>query len=123
MACYRETELIVADNTGAKLAQIIGAVGRSSGKKAFTVGDEIKVTIKQSTPGASVPKGKVIRAIITSTIAPSRRADGSVIQFGLNTCVLLKDDGSPVGTRVLYAVSAELRSKNKKIISLAPEVL
>ena len=93
-------------------------------KRTASVGDVIVVTIKESTPDASVKKGKVVKAVVVRTKAPVRREDGSYVRFDSNACVIIDENKNPKGTRVFGAVARELRHKSfMKIISLAPEVL
>lgn len=117
-----ETRIDVADNTGAKKAMMIRRLGQS--KKTASVGDTIVVTVKDSSPEASVKKGTVVRAVVVRTRAPIRRNDGSYLRFDNNACVIIDNNGNPKGTRIFGPVARELRSKKfMKIISLAPEVL
>lgn len=117
-----ESRLHVADNSGAKEAMMIRRLGQS--KRMASVGDTIVVTIKDSTPEASVKKGTVARAVVVRTKAPIRRSDGSYLRFDTNACVLIDGNGNPRGTRIFGPVARELRAKRfMKIISLAPEVL
>lgn len=116
-----QTRLEVADNTGAKTAQMIRRIGQR--KKTAGVGDVIICSIKESTPDASVKKGEVVRAVIVRTKTPVRRSDGSYLRFDGNAVVLINTDGNPRGTRIFGPVARELRSNYMKIISLAPEVL
>ena len=119
----QETRLKVADNSGAKELLCIRVLGGSK-RKYGNVGDVIVATVKSATPGGVVKKGKVVKAVIVRTVQGVARPDGSHIKFDDNACVLIKDDNSPVGTRVLGPVARELRDKNyMKIVSLAPEVL
>lgn len=118
-----QTSLEVADNTGARRVEMIMPVGGSTGKVA-SLGDKIKVTVKEATPDGVAKKGKVYNAVIVRTRKEVRRKDGSYIRFDQNACVLIKEDNSPVGTRVFGPVARELRDKNfMKIVSLAPEVI
>lgn len=116
-----QTRLEVADNTGAKTAQMIRRIGQR--KKTAGVGDVIICSIKESTPDASIKKGEVVRAVIVRTKTPVRRSDGSYLRFDGNAVVLINTDGNPRGTRIFGPVARELRSNYMKIISLAPEVL
>jgi large subunit ribosomal protein L14 len=116
------TSLDIADNTGAKRAKMIRRLGQL--KKTASIGDEVIVHIKESTPDANIKKGTVHRAVVVRTRAPIRRGDGSYLRFDHNAVVLINNDGSPRGTRIYGPVARELRSKRfMKIISLAPEVL
>lgn len=118
-----QTSLVVADNSGAKRVEMINSVGGSTGKIA-TLGDRIKVTVKESSPDGTAKKGKVYNAVVVRTRKEVRRKDGTYIRFDENAAVLIKDDGTPIGTRVFGPVARELRDKNyMKIVSLAPEVI
>ena len=119
----RSTRLKVADNTGARQVMCIGLPG-GSGKKYARIGDIIVVSVKKATPGESVKKGEVVKAVVVRTTQPLRRTDGSFIRFDENAAVILTDKNNPKGTRIFGPVARELREKNfTKIISLAPEVL
>ena len=119
----QQTILKVADNTGAKEIMCIRCLGGSYRKYA-KVGDVIVASVKSAAPGGMVKKGDVVKAVVVRTKKPTRRADGSYIKFDDNACVLIKDDKSPIGTRVLGPVARELREKEfMKRVSLAPEVL
>ena len=119
----QETNLDVADNSGARRVQCIKVLGGSKRRYA-SVGDVIVVSIKEAIPRGRVKKGTVMKAIVVSTAKDIRRADGSVIRFDRNAAVLINAQGEPVGTRIFGPVPRELRAKNQmKIISLAPEVL
>ncbi|WP_119392459.1 50S ribosomal protein L14 [Taklimakanibacter lacteus] len=119
----QETNLDVADNSGAKRVQCIKVLGGSKRKYAH-VGDVIVVSVKDAIPRGRVKKGNVMKAIVVRTAKDIRRADGSVIRFDRNAAVLINAQGEPVGTRIFGPVPRELRAKNQmKIISLAPEVL
>jgi large subunit ribosomal protein L14 len=118
-----QTSLAVADNSGAKRVVMINSIGGSTGRHA-SLGDRIKVTVKEATPNGTAKKGKVYSAVIVRTRKEVRRKDGTYIRFDDNAAVLIKDDGTPVGTRVFGPVARELRDKNyMKIVSLAPEVI
>src|SRR6202521_3791852 len=118
-----ESNLDVADNSGARRVQCIKVLGGSKRKYA-SVGDTIVVSVKEAIPKGRVKKGQVMKAIIVRTAFPIRRADGSVIRFDRNAAVLINPQGEPVGTRIFGPVTRELRAKNHmKIVSLAPEVL
>lgn len=118
-----QTSLAVADNSGAKRVVMINSIGGSTGKVA-SLGDRIKVTVKEATPNGTAKKGKVYSAVIVRTRKEVRRKDGTYIRFDENAAVLIKDDGTPIGTRVFGPVARELRDKNyMKIVSLAPEVI
>ena len=119
----QESRLKVADNSGARELLVIRVLGGSK-VKTGNIGDVVVGTVKKATPNGTVKEGKVVKAVIVRTKFGVRREDGSYIKFDDNACVLIKDDKSPVGTRVLGPVARELRDKDyKKIISLAPEVL
>ena len=118
-----ETNLDVADNSGARRVQCIKVLGGSKRKYA-TVGDVIVVSVKEAIPKGRVKKGQVMKAVVVRTAAPVRRTDGSIIRFDKNAAVLINNQAEPIGTRIFGPVPRELRSKNHmKIISLAPEVL
>ena len=118
-----QTALAVADNSGAKRVKMIMSIGGSTGTTA-TIGDKIKVTVKEAAPDGTVKKGRVYNAVVVRTRKEIRRKDGTYIRFDENAAVLIKDDGSPIGTRVFGPVARELREKNfMKIVSLAPEVI
>jgi large subunit ribosomal protein L14 len=118
-----QTNLDVADNSGAKRVQCIKVIGGSK-RRTASVGDIIVVSIKEAAPKGRVKKGDVHRAVIVRTSFPVRRADGSVIRFDRNAAVLINKQQEPIGTRIFGPVVRELRAKNHmKIISLAPEVL
>ena len=118
-----ETNLVVADNSGAKKIRCIRVLGGHDRRYAG-VGDLIVVSVKSAIPGAGVKKGEVSRAVIVRTTKETRRRDGSFIRFDENAAVLLNAQGEPRGTRIFGPVARELRDKNyMKIISLAPEVL
>ena len=118
-----QTRLKVADNSGARELLVIRVLG-GSGRKYANVGDVVIASVKKAIPNSNVKKGKVVKAVIVRTVEGVRRGDGSYIKFDENAAVLIKDDKSPVGTRVLGPVARELREKDfMKIVSLAPEVL
>ena len=117
-----ESKVQVADNTGARVAKMIGVIGKRS--KSAGVGDIITAHIREAIPTASVKKGEVVRAVVVRTAAPIRRSDGSVLRFDRNAIVILDANLNPRGTRIFGPVARELREKNfMKIVSLAPEVL
>ena len=119
----QESRLRVADNTGAKEILCIRVLGGSKRRYAH-VGDVIVATVKDATPGGVVKKGEVVKAVVVRTVKEIRRKDGSYIRFDQNAAVILKDDGTPRGTRIFGPVARELREKKyMKILSLAPEVL
>ena len=118
-----ETNLVVADNSGAKKVRCIRVIGGHDRRYAG-LGDVIVVSVKSAIPGAGVKKGEVSRAVIVRTRKETRRKDGSFIRFDENAAVLLNAQGEPRGTRIFGPVARELRGKNfMKIVSLAPEVL
>ena len=118
-----QTNLDVADNSGARQVQCIKVLGCSKRMHA-SVGDVIVVSIKDAIPKGRVKKGDVAKAVIVRTASDIRRKDGSVIRFDKNAAVLINKDGEPIGTRIFGPVTRELRTKKfMKIISLAPEVL
>ena len=118
----QETRCSVADNSGAKEVLCIRVLGGTR-KRYATIGDTIVVTVKSAMPGSEVKKGTVSKAIVVRTKKEVRRQDGSYIRFDDNAVVLLNNLGEIRGTRIFGPVSRELRDKNMKIISLAPEVL
>ena len=118
----KESYLEVADNSGAKLLQVINVEG-STRKRFATLGDTVKCAVKKAIPGGTVKKGEVVTAVIVRTSKENRRKDGSYIRFGDNAAVIIKDK-EMVATRIFGPVARELRAKNySKIVSLAPEVL
>ena len=118
-----ESRLKVADNSGAREILVIRVLGGSK-VKSGNIGDVVVGTVKKAIPNSNTPKGKVVKAVIVRTVQGVTRPDGSHIKFDDNACVLIRDDKSPVGTRVLGPVARELRDKDyMKIVSLAPEVL
>ena len=119
----QETRLRVADNSGAKELLTIRVLGGSKRRYA-NIGDVVVATVKSATPGGVVKKGKVVKAVIVRTKQGVRRKDGSYISFDENAAVIIKDDKTPVGTRIFGPVARELRDNDfMKIVSLAPEVL
>ena len=118
-----QTNLDVADNSGARRVMCIKVLGGSKRKYA-SIGDIIVVSIKEAIPRGRVKKGDVMKAVVVRTAKDVRRADGSVIRFDRNAAVLIDNKKEPIGTRIFGPVPRELRAKNQmKIISLAPEVL
>jgi len=118
-----QSNLDVADNSGARRVMCIKVLGGSKRKYA-SVGDIIVVSIKDAIPRGKVKKGDVAKAVVVRTASNIRRADGSVIRFDRNAAVLINNNKEPIGTRIFGPVPRELRAKNHmKIISLAPEVL
>lgn len=119
----QESELEVADNSGAKRVKCFKVLGGSKRRYA-DVGDVIICSVKDAAPEGSVKKGQVVKAVIVRTKKYIRRDDGSLIRFDTNSCVIIDDKGEPVGTRVFGPVARELKEKGfLKISSLAPEVI
>ena len=119
----QESRLKVADNCGARELLVIRVLGGSK-VKTGAVGDIVVGTVKKSKPNSNIPKGKVVKAVIVRNKNAVRREDGSYIRFDDNACVIIKDDKSPIGTRVLGPVARELRDEGfMKIVSLAKDVL
>ncbi len=118
-----QTNLDVADNSGARRVQCIKVLGGSKRKYA-SIGDIIVVSVKEAIPRGRVKKGDVMRAVVVRTAKGVRRQDGSLIRFDSNAAVLVNAQGEPIGTRIFGPVTRELRArKQMKIVSLAPEVL
>ena len=120
-----ETNLIVADNSGAKSVRIFRLYGGSL-RKSSSLGDIVLCSVKVAVPHGKVKKGEIVKGVIVRTKKAVQRADGSTIKFDDNAIVLVNDDGSPKGTRVFGPVARELREKGEKfmkIVSLAPEVI
>ncbi len=118
-----ETNLTVADNSGARSVRCIKVLGGSKRKYAY-VGDVIVVSVKDAIPRGRVKKGEVLKAVVVRTAKDIRRRDGTTIRFDANAAVLINNQGEPIGTRIFGPVTRELRAKKyMKIISLAPEVL
>ena len=119
----QQTRLKVADNTGAREIMCIRCLGGSH-RKFAEIGDVIMASVKTATPGGVVKKGEVVKAVVVRTKKGVRRADGSYLKFDENAAVIIREDGTPKGTRIFGPVARELRDKDyMKIISLAPEVL
>ena len=119
----QESMLNVADNTGARKVLCIRVLGGSSRRYAH-VGDEIIATVKEPSPGGTVKKGEIVRAVVVRTRQSIRRPDGSYIRFDDNAAVIVDTQKNPRGTRIFGPVARELREKEyMRIISLAPEVL
>ncbi len=119
----QESFLKVADNTGAKEIKCIRVLG-GSGRKYGNIGDVIVASVRKSTPGGTVKKGEVVKAVIVRSAKGVRREDGTYVRFDENAAVLIKDDKNPSGTRIFGPVARELREKDfLKILSLAPEVV
>jgi large subunit ribosomal protein L14 len=118
-----QTQMTVADNSGAKKVACIRVLGGTR-KRYARVGDIIIVAVKEALPHSKVKKGDVMRAVVVRTVKETRRSDGSYIRFDDNSAVLINPQGDPIGTRIFGPVARELRAKRfMKIISLAPEVL
>jgi large subunit ribosomal protein L14 len=116
------SRLDVADNTGAKMAKMIGVIGKRT--LVASVGDVITAHIREASTGGSVKKGDVVRAVVVRTRHAIRREDGGYLRFDRNAIVIIDKDMNPKGTRIFGPVARELREKNfMKIVSLAPEVL
>ena len=119
----QETYLKVADNTGAKEIKCIRVLG-GSGRKYGSIGDVIVASVRKASPGGTVKKGEVVKAVIVRTAKGVHRADGTYVRFDENAAVLIRDDKNPRGTRIFGPVARELRDKDyMKILSLAPEVI
>ena len=117
-----ETKLKVADNTGARDVRCISVLGQR--KTYASIGDVIRLTVKEAQPGGVVKKGEVVRGVIVRTKSPLKRPDGSSIRFDSNAVVIIDDAENPRGTRIFGPIARELRQKKyMKILSLAPEVL
>ena len=118
----QESRLKVADNSGAKEVLCIRVLG-GTGKRYATIGDTIVVSVKRALPSGNVKKGTVSKALVVRTSKEIRRPDGSYIRFDDNACVLLNEAREMRGTRIFGPVAREVRAKNMKVVSLAPEVL
>lgn len=119
----QETYLKVADNTGAKEIKCIRVLGGSK-RKYGNIGDVVIASVRKATPGGTVKKGDVVKAVIVRSAKGVHRADGTYVRFDENAAVLIKDDKNPRGTRIFGPVARELRDKDyMKILSLAPEVI
>lgn len=119
----QQTRMKVADNTGAKEIMCIRVLG-GSGRRYANIGDVVVASVKKATPGGTVKKGEVVKAVVVRSVHGVKRADGSYIKFDENAAVIIKADKTPVGTRIFGPVARELRDKDYlKILSLAPEVL
>ena len=118
-----ESRLKVADNSGAREILVIRVLGGSK-VKSGNIGDVVVGTVKKAIPNSNMKKGKVVKAVIVRSVEGVRRSDGSYIKFDDNACVIIRDDKTPIGTRVLGPVARELREKDyMKIVSLASEVI
>ena len=119
----QESYLKVADNTGAKEIKCIRVLGGSK-RKYGNIGDVIVASVRKATPGGTVKKGEVVKAVIVRSKRGLRREDGSYVRFDENAAVIIKEDKNPKGTRIFGPVARELREKDfMKILSLAPEVI
>ena len=119
----QESRMKVADNSGARELLVIRVLGGST-VKSGNIGDVVVGTVKKAIPNSPLAKGKVVKAVIVRSRQGVRREDGSYIKFDDNACVIIRDDKSPVGTRIFGPVARELRDKDyMKIVSLANEVL
>ena len=122
----KETNLVVADNSGARIVRAFNLYGGSY-RKSSSVGDVVLAAVKDAIPNGKVKKGDVVKCVIVRTKKAIQRRDGSTIAFDDNACVIINDDKAPVGTRVFGPVARELRDAGvegfMKIVSLAPEVL
>ena len=120
---YLRSRLDVADNSGARMATMIGVIGKG-GAQSAGIGDVIVANVKEASATGTVKKGEVIRAVLVRTRQPIKRSDGSVLRFDNNAIVVIDKDLNPRGTRIFGPVARELRERNfMKIVSLAPEVL
>ena len=125
----QETKVDVADNTGAKVAQVIRVLGGSTAagrhtRKTASIGDRVVCSVKKTLPGNELKSGTIVKAVVVRTAFPIRRTDGSYVRFDKNAVVILDDEGNPRGTRIFGAVARELREKKfMKIVSLATEVV
>lgn len=118
-----ETNLVVADNSGAKIVRVFRQNGGAR-MKFSTLGDVVTCAVKEAIPSGRVKKSQVVKAVIVRTKKPVQRADGSTIAFDDNAVVIIDGEGNPLGTRVFGPVARELRDKGyMKIVSLAPEVI
>ena len=116
------TRLDVADNSGARMATMIGVIGKAT--MTAGIGDVITANVKEASPRGTVKKGDVVRAVVVRTKQPGKRPDGSYLRFDNNAIVIIDKDLNPRGTRIFGPVARELRERNfMKIVSLAPEVL
>ena len=119
----QQSYLKVADNTGAKEIMCIRVLGGSRRRYA-NIGDVIVASVKKATPGGTVKKGDVVKAVVVRSAKGLRRSDGTYIRFDENAAVIIREDKNPRGTRIFGPVARELREKDyTKILSLAPEVL
>ena len=119
----QQTYMKVADNTGAKELMCIRVLG-GTGRRYANIGDVVVATVKKATPGGTVKKGEVVKAVIVRSVKGIKRADGSYIKFDDNAAVIIKEDKNPRGTRIFGPVAREVRDEGFiKIASLSPEVL
>jgi large subunit ribosomal protein L14 len=124
-----ESQIEVADNSGAKVAYVIRVLGTATAAGKFTrptasIGDKVVCSVKKSLPGSDMKTGTIVKGVVVRTNYPVRRKDGSYVRFDKNAIVLIDDDGNPRGTRIFGAVARELREQNyMKIVSLATEVV
>ena len=119
----QQSRLKVADNSGARELMVIRVLGGSK-RRYGNIGDVVVASVKKAIPNSNIKKGKVVKAVIVRTKQGVRRKDGSYISFDENAAVIIKDDKTPVGTRIFGPVARELRDNDfMKIVSLAPEVL
>lgn len=117
-----QTDLVVADNSGARRVQCFRVLGQR--KRYARIGDIVRAAVKEAQPGGLVKKGQVVTALVVRTKHPIRRSDGSHLRFDNNACVIVDASMNPIGSRIFGPVARELREKNyMKVISLAPEVL
>ena len=120
---YLRARLDVADNSGARMATMIGVIGKG-GAQSAGIGDVITANVKEASATGAVKKGDVVRAVLVRTKQPIRRDDGSLLRFDNNAIVIIDKDLNPRGTRIFGPVARDLRERNfMKIVSLAPEVL
>ena len=120
---YLRSRLDVADNSGARMATMIGVIGKGTAQSAG-IGDVITANVNEASATGTVKKGEVVRAVLVRTKQPIRRDDGSLLRFDNNAIVIIDKDLNPRGTRIFGPVARELRERNfMKIVSLAPEVL
>ena len=125
----QETRVTVADNSGAKVVQVIRVLGGSTGRGKFTrrtahIGDRVVCSVKKALPGGELKSGTIAKAVVVRTRNPIHRPDGSYVKFDSSAVVLIDDEGNPRGTRIFGAVARELRESNyMKIVSLASEVV
>ena len=119
----QQSYMKVADNTGAKELMCIRVLG-GTGRRYACIGDVVVATVKKAAPGGQIKKGEVVKAVIVRSKKGVKRADGSYVRFDENAAVIIKEDKSPIGTRIFGPVARELREKEyTKILALAPEVL